>query len=169
MPDRTETLIIPRTVDLDTISQQEANLYVAVAADPFVDYFVEGISPKSNILHANERVGPGGEFKVLAACNVTSDFWERRLADFDYDYNDRVRSRPRLEMHNDCVYIFNVPGRTHRNVQCEVFRVLCNAMVASGIPRSLWDVESELSGVYVDRTNNETVITQPDIVISANN
>jgi hypothetical protein len=172
---RNETLpgmdspIIPRTVDLDTISQQEANSYVAVAADHFVDYFVEGISPTSNVLRANERVGPVGEFKVLVACNVTSDVWERRFADFDYDYNDRVRPRPRLEMHNDCVYIFNVPSRTHRNVQFEVFAVLRNAMVASGIPQSLWDVRAELSGDYSNTTNNETVITQPDIVISANN
>ena len=176
IPDRrTETLpgmdspIIPRTVDLDTISQQEANSYVAVAADHFVDYFVEGISPTSNVLRANERVGPVGEFKVLVACNVTSDVWERRFADFDYDYNDRVRPRPRLEMHNDCVYIFNVPSRTHRNVQFEVFAVLRNAMVASGIPQSLWDVRAELSGDYSNTTNNETVNMQPDIVISANN
>ena len=113
MPDRrTETLpgmdspIIPRTVDLDAISQQEANSYVAVAADHFVDYFVEGISPTSNVLRANERVGPGGAFKVLVACNVTSDVWERRFVHIDY--NDRAR--PRLEMNNDCVYVFNVPG-----------------------------------------------------------
>ena len=172
VPDRhTETLpgmdspIIPHRVDLDTISQQEANSYVAVAADHFVEYFGEGISPTSNVLRANERVGPGRKYKVLVACNVTSNVWERRFAEIDY--NDRVR--PRLEMRNDCVYIFNVPGRTHYDVQYEFYRMLCNATVASGIPRNLWNVRAELSGDYSDTTNNERVILKPDIVISANN
>ena len=35
-----DTPIIPLTVDLDTISQQEVDSYVAVAADYFVHYFL---------------------------------------------------------------------------------------------------------------------------------
>ena len=172
VPDRrTETLpgmdspIIPRTVDLDAISQQEANSYVAVAADHFVDYFVKGILPTSNVLRANERVGPGGAFKVLVACNVTSDVWERRFVHIDY--NDRAR--PRLEMNNDSVYVFNVPGETHMAVQGQVARTLGNAMVASGIPPRLGRVAMEQRGDYSDTTNNERLIMRPDIVILANN
>ena len=158
-----DTPIIPRTVDLNTILQQEADSYVAVAADYFVDYFVEGRFPTSNVLRANERVGPGGEFKVLVACNVTPDVWERRFADIYY--NDRAR--PRLELDNDCVYIFNVAGRTHNSVQGKVFYMLTQAMEASGIPMRHTHVELKSSGQYIDETNNETFIIEPDIVIKA--
>ena len=73
------------TVDLDAILQQEADSYVAVAADYFVEYFLEErFLLTSNVLCANERVGPGGEFK-LVACYVTPDVWERRFADIDYN------------------------------------------------------------------------------------
>ena len=160
-----DTPIIPRTVDLNTILQQDADSYVAVAADYFVNYFVEGRFLTSNVLRANERVGPGGEFKVLVACNVTPDVWERRFADIYY--NDRAR--PRLELDNDCVYIFNVAGRTHKSVQFKVGSMLDHAMDASGIPMEQGIVRLEARGDYVDPTNNETVIMQPDIVIIANN
>jgi hypothetical protein len=83
--------IIPLTVDLRAISQHEADSYVAVGADCFLTYFPEGRLATTNELRANERVGPGGEFKVLMACNVTPDVWESRFAGIDLE--DRARPR----------------------------------------------------------------------------
>jgi hypothetical protein len=45
-----DTPIIPRTVDLNTISQQETDSFVSDAAHYFVEYFVEGISPTSDVM-----------------------------------------------------------------------------------------------------------------------
>jgi len=77
--------IIPLTVDLRAISQHEADSYVAVGADCFLTYFPKGRLATTNELRANERVGPGGEFKVLMACNVTPDVWESRFAGIDFE------------------------------------------------------------------------------------
>ena len=47
--------------------------------------------------------------------------------------------------------------------------MLDHAMDASGIPMEQGIVRLEARSDYVDPTNNETVIMQPDIVIIANN
>ena len=155
-----DTPIIPRTVDLNTISQQETDSYRAVAAQYFVNYFVEGMSPTSDVLRANERVGPRGAFKVLVACNVTRDVWERRFA------NDRCS--PRLELDNDRVYIFSVSCYTHGSVHGEVVYQLHVAMKTSGIPPRLGCVFIATRGDYSNETTNETIVITPDIVIKSN-
>jgi len=153
--------IIPLTVDLRAISQHEADSYVAVGADCFLTYFPEGRLATTNELRANERVGPGGEFKVLMACNVTPDVWESRFAGIDLE--DRTRPRGWRWIDSDCIYVYAVPGKTHRMVQWSVFNTLCNAMRASGISIAQANVIWNQPGDY--STPNGIRILTPDIDI----
>jgi hypothetical protein len=70
-------------------------------------------------------------------------------------------------MNNDSVYVVNVPGETHMDVQLEVACTLDNAMEALGLPLQQGFVRMEARGDYFDEANNETVIMQPDVVIIA--
>lgn len=66
-------------------------------------------------------------------------------------------------MDSDCIYVYAVPGKTHRMVQWSVFNTLCNAMRASGIPIAQAEVIWNQPGDY--STPNGIRILTPDIDI----
>lgn len=64
---------------------------------------------------------------------------------------------------SDCIYVYAVPGKTHRMVQWSVFNTLCNAMRASGISIAQAEVIWNQPGDY--STPNGIRVLTSDIVI----